>query len=209
MIIAIDGPSASGKGTLARLLAAHYGYTHLDTGALYRAVALKLLDAGTSLSDPALAEEVAKNLQPEDLNNPRLREEKTGEAASRISGFPRVRAALLAYQRTVASTPPGAVLDGRDVGTVVCPNADVKLFVTASAAERARRRATEMNDRGLNADAAQIQLEIEARDRRDTERPVSPLKPAEDAHLLDTTNLDIEAAFEAAKALIEAAVGPK
>ena len=209
MIIAIDGPSASGKGTLARRLAAHYGYAHLDTGALYRAVALKLLNAGTSLSDPTQAEQAAKHLQPKDLNDPRLREEQTGEAASRISSFPSVRAALLTYQREIANTPPGAVLDGRDVGTVVCPDADVKLFVTASAAERARRRAAEMNHQGQSADVVQIRHEIEVRDKRDTERTVSPLKQAEDAHLLDTTNLDIEAAFEAAKTLIEAAVGPK
>ncbi|MDA0338792.1 MAG: (d)CMP kinase [Proteobacteria bacterium] len=209
MIIAIDGPSASGKGTLARRLAAHYGYAHLDTGALYRAVALKLINIKKSLSDPTQAEQAAKHLQPKDLNDPRLREEQTGEAASRISSFPSVRAALLTYQREIANTPPGAVLDGRDVGTVVCPDADVKLFVTASAAERARRRAAEMNHQGQSADVVQIRHEIEVRDKRDTERTVSPLKQAEDAHLLDTTNLDIEAAFEAAKTLIEAAVGPK
>lgn len=209
MIIAIDGPSASGKGTLARKLAAHFGYVHLDTGALYRAVALKMLKAGADLNNTETAAQAARTLSPEDLNAPGLRDEATGQAASRISGHSDVRAALLAYQRKVAATPPGAVLDGRDVGTVVCPDADVKLFVTASPQERARRRALELRGRGQAADEVQIEKEIRERDKRDTERDISPLKQADDAHLLDTTNLDIEAAFEAAKALIEAASRPQ
>ena len=205
MIIAIDGPSASGKGTLAKKLAAHYGFAHLDTGALYRAVALKMLKAGTPLDDAQAAENTAKNLAPSDLKDESLRLEETGKAASMISSIPGVRAALQRFQRAFAAQDPGAVLDGRDIGTVICPDADVKLFVTASAAARAQRRADELRGKGETADEDDIRHEIEARDKRDRERATSPLKQADDAYLLDTTNLDIEAAFEAAKVIIEAA----
>ncbi len=203
MIIAIDGPASSGKGTLARLLARHYGLPHLDTGSLYRAVGRRLIREGADLHDPSAAEQAARSLSPEDLGDPRLRDEKTGEAASIVSAMPGVRAALLEYQQTFARQPGGAVLDGRDVGTVICPGAEAKLFVTASAAVRARRRTEELKARGEPADEARILADIEARDRRDAERAVAPLKPAPDAHLLDTSNLSIEAAFEAAKAVVE------
>lgn len=206
MIIAIDGPASSGKGTLARKLALHYGLPHLDTGALYRAVGRRLLKVEADLQDVQAAENAARSLTAGDLNDPGLRDEATGEAASIVSAMPGVRAALLEYQRTFARQPGGAVLDGRDVGTVICPEADAKLFVTAAAAIRAKRRADELKARGEAADERRILEDIEARDRRDAERTVAPLRPAADAHLLDTSNLSIEAAFEAAKAVIESAV---
>ena len=203
MIIAIDGPASSGKGTLAKLLARHYGLPHLDTGSLYRAVARRLIRDGADIHDAGKAENAARSLSAEDLGDPRLRDEKTGEAASIVSAVPGVRAALLDYQRHFARQPGGAVLDGRDVGTVICPEADAKLFVTATAAVRARRRADELRSRGEPADESRIREDIESRDRRDAERAVAPLVPAADAHLLDTSNLSIEAAFEAAKAVVE------
>jgi cytidylate kinase len=203
VIIAIDGPASSGKGTLARLLAKHYGLPHLDTGSLYRAVARKLLKAGIDLNDAQAAENAARSLSADDLDDPHLRAEKTGEGASIVSAMPGVRAALLDYQRQFAAQPGGAVLDGRDVGTVICPHADAKLFVTASAAVRARRRADELKGRGEAADEERIRADIEARDKRDAERTASPLVQAADAHLLDTSNLSIEAAFGAAKAAVE------
>lgn len=206
MIIAIDGPASSGKGTLARKLALHYGLPHLDTGSLYRAVARRLLKGGADLHDAVTAENAARSLTDADLSDPRLRDEQTGEGASIVSAMPGVRAALLEYQRTFAHQSGGAVLDGRDVGTVICPEADAKLFVTAAAAVRAKRRADELRARGEVADDGRILADIEARDRRDAERAVAPLRPAADAHLLDTSNLSIEAAFEAAKAVIESAV---
>ncbi|MEN3951317.1 (d)CMP kinase [Iodidimonas sp. SYSU 1G8] len=209
MIIAIDGPASSGKGTLARRLAAHYGVPHLDTGSLYRAVALSLLDAGAYLGDSGAAEAAARALTDDILASPRLRDERTGEAASIVSAMPGVRAALLEYQRAFARQTGGAVLDGRDVGTVICPHATVKLFVTASAGVRAARRAAELRARGEPADEAIIRADIEQRDRRDAERAVAPLKPAADAHLLDTSNLDIEAAFEAAKAVVESVIAAR
>ena len=208
MIIAVDGPAAAGKGTLARRLAAHYGLAYLDTGALYRATALRLLRAGEA-ADPGPAAAAAAAIRPEDLVDPALRHEGTGDLASRVSALPEVRAALLQYQRDFAAEPPtggGAVLDGRDIGTVVCPQAEHKLFVTASAEERARRRVAELNARGeMDVDPARILAELLERDARDSERQASPLEAAADAYLLDTTNLDIDAAFEAAKAHISAA----
>jgi cytidylate kinase len=206
VIIAIDGPASSGKGTLARLLARHYGLPHLDTGSLYRAVARKLIREGADLHDAEAAGNAARSLSPDDLDDPRLRDEKTGEGASIVSAMAGVRSALLAYQQAFAHQPGGAVLDGRDVGTVICPEADAKLFVTASAAVRAKRRADELKARGEAADEGRILADIEARDRRDAERAVAPLRPAPDAHLLDTSNLSIEAAFETAKAVVESAV---
>ena len=208
MIIAVDGPAAAGKGTLARRLAAHYDLAYLDTGGLYRATALRLLRAGEA-AEPGPAAAAAAAIRPEDLVDPALRHEQTGDLASRVSALPAVRAALLQYQRDFAAEPPtgsGAVLDGRDIGTVVCPDAEHKLFVTASAEERARRRVAELNARGeTDVDPARILAELLERDARDSERQASPLEAAADAYLLDTTNLDIDAAFEAAKAHISAA----
>jgi len=203
MVIAIDGPAASGKGTLARRLAQHYGLPHLDTGLLYRAVARALLDAGLPLEDQAAAAEVARNLDLERLDEARLRGREMGEAASLVSACQAVRDALLALQRRFAAQPWGAVLDGRDIGTVVCPDAAVKLFVTAQAAERARRRHLELLARGEPADHAAILADILRRDARDESRSTAPLRRAADAVLLDTTALDPEAAFAAALHLVE------
>ncbi len=208
MIIAIDGPSAAGKGTLAKGLAAHFGLPHLDTGALYRAVALRVLDAGGDPGDESAAVQAAQGLALENLTDPRLRDEATGSAASRVAAIPAVREVLVAFQRDFAGQPGGAVLDGRDIGTVICPDADVKLFVSASPAARAERRALEMKAKGQPADVAEIERDIARRDERDSNRAQSPLKPAEDAHLLDTTNLDIEAALMAAIAIVQACRTP-
>jgi cytidylate kinase len=211
MIVAVDGPVAAGKGTLARRLAAHLGFAYLDSGLLYRAVAAKLLAAGEDPADAARAEAAARSLSAADLELPTLREEAVGGAASIVAAIPGVRAALLDYQRRFAHHPPGgaagAVLDGRDIGTVVCPDADVKLFVTASPAVRARRRWRELAARGEVVDEARVLADLEARDSRDAGRSVAPLKPAEDAHLLDTSNLDIEAAFAAALEIVAAGLG--
>ncbi|MGV7030066.1 (d)CMP kinase [Methylobacterium symbioticum] len=205
MVIAIDGPAASGKGTLARRLADHYGLPHLDTGLLYRAVALTLIDAGASLDDEQAAAQAAASLIADRLADPRLRERAMGEAASRISGIPAVRAALLAWQQRFAGTPQGAVLDGRDIGTVICPEARVKLFITASAGERARRRHRELTGRGESVTLAAILADIEARDARDASRSTAPLKAAADAVVLDTTELDADEAFAAARAVVDRA----
>jgi CMP/dCMP kinase len=205
MVIAIDGPAASGKGTLARRLAHHYGLPHLDTGLLYRAVALTLIDAGAPLDDEAAAARAAASLIADRLADPRLRERAMGEAASRISGIPAVRAALLAWQQRFAGTPDGAVLDGRDIGTVICPDARVKLFITASAEERARRRHRELTARGEEATLAAILADIQARDARDASRSAAPLKAAADAVVLDTTELDADEAFAAARAVVDRA----
>lgn len=205
MVIAIDGPAASGKGTLAQRLARHYGLPHLDTGLLYRGVALTLIDAGASLDDQAAAARAAESLIADRLADPRLRERAMGEAASRISAVPAVRAALLAWQQRFAGTSAGAVLDGRDIGTVVCPNARVKLFITAEAAERARRRHRELESRGETTTLAEILADIEARDARDAARSTAPLKAADDAVRLDTTHLDADEAFEAARAVVDRA----
>ncbi|BBK34983.1 cytidylate kinase [Allostella sp. ATCC 35155] len=202
MIIAIDGPAAAGKGTLARRLAAHFGYPHLDTGALYRAVARRLLEAGRAPDDAAAAVAAAEALSSDELASPRLRDEEVGRATSVLAAIPAVRAALLAFQRRFAATPPGAVLDGRDIGTVVCPEAEVKVFLVADAAERARRRAKELQDRGVPAIEARILQDIQERDARDSGRSTAPLSQAEDAFVLDTTQLDPEAAFRAVLAHI-------
>lgn len=203
MIIAIDGPAASGKGTLARRIADHFGLHYLDTGLLYRAVAHSMLEAGEGLDVEDAAERAARTLDRRILDDPALRERRAGEAASHIAAMPRVRAALVEYQREFANQAPGAVLDGRDIGTVVCPNAHVKLFVTASLEERARRRWAELADAGQETSLIDIAADLAARDERDTARTVSPLAQAPDAHLLDTTKMDIEAAFRAAIALID------
>jgi CMP/dCMP kinase len=205
MIIAIDGPAASGKGTLGKRLAAHYGLRHLDTGLIYRAVAKALLDAGHPLDDRERALAAAQALDPARFDEQALKDHAVGEAASIVSAIPQVRAALLAFQQDFAATPPGAVLDGRDIGTVVCPSADVKIFVVASPQERARRRAAEVRASGGQVDEAAILADILRRDERDRSRTVAPLKPAADAHVLDTTTLDIEAALAAAIAIVAGA----
>lgn len=207
MIIAIDGPAASGKGTLARRLAERYGLAFLDTGGLYRATALKTLESGGDPADPKTAEAAASSVRAEDLDDPRLRDERVGEAASVVAAIPAVRAALLAFQRDFAHHPPagfkGAVLDGRDIGTVVCPEAEVKLFITASPEARAMRRFKELQGSGSKAIYQRVLQDIEQRDARDRERLTAPLRRAEDASELDTTALDVDAAFARAAALVE------
>ena len=204
MIIAIDGPAASGKGTLAKRLAAHYGYRHLDTGAIYRAVAYALISRGADLADEAAAVSAARGLDPQTFDNPGLKSHQVGTAASVVSAYPEVREVLLNFQRQFAAHPPGAVLDGRDIGTVICPNADVKIFVVAAPGVRARRRTLEAQARGEAADEAAILADILARDERDRNRAVAPLKPAADAYLLDNSHLDIEGGVRAAIDIIEA-----
>jgi CMP/dCMP kinase len=204
MIIAIDGPAASGKGTLAKRLALHYGLRHLDTGVIYRAVAKALLDAGTELTDQAAAVAAAMELDPEKFGDPALKSQKVGDAASVVSAFPGVREALVSFQRQFAARPPGAVLDGRDIGTVICPDADVKIFVIADPKVRARRRTLEAKGRGEDADEAVILADILKRDERDQNRAAAPLKAAPDAHLLDNSHLDIEGGVRAAIDIIEA-----
>jgi len=204
MIIAIDGPAASGKGTLGKRLAKHYGYRHLDTGVIYRAVAYALLQAGADPNDEMLAVSAALELDPEKFGNPILKTQRVGEAASLVSAIPRVREVLVNFQRQFASDPPGAVLDGRDIGTVICPEADVKIFVVADPNIRARRRTLEARARGEDADEVLVLEDILRRDERDQNRTVAPLKPATDAYLLDNTNLDIEAGVRAAIDIVEA-----
>jgi cytidylate kinase len=204
MIIALDGPAASGKGTLGRRLARHYGLRHLDTGLIYRAVAQALLDAGERLDNSSRAVTAAKALDPAQFDETSLKAHAIGEAASIVSALPEVRAALLAFQREFGRTAPGAVLDGRDIGTIIFPDADVKIFVTASPQVRARRRTAELRAGGNEVDEADVLGDILRRDERDTTRAAAPLKPAADAHLLDTTHLDIDAAFRAAVDIVEA-----
>ncbi|MGH6735527.1 MAG: (d)CMP kinase [Methyloceanibacter sp.] len=207
MIIAIDGPAASGKGTLAKRIAAHYGLRHLDSGSLYRAVARDTLAGGGDLTDARAAAGAASRLDIATLGDPALRTPGMGEAASVVAKHPEVRAVLFDYQRNFARAKPGAVLDGRDIGTVICPDADVKLFVTATPEERARRRYLELRQIGVAISEDEVLDDIRRRDERDRNRSVAPLRQAEDAVLLDTTNLDIDAAFKAAIDLIEAAMG--
>ena len=204
MIIAIDGPAASGKGTLGKRLAAHYGLAHLDTGLIYRAVAKALIDAGQSPSDVKAAAAAAKALDPSHFDEVALKAHSISEAASIVSAIPEVREALLAFQREFAARPPGAVLDGRDIGTVICPKADVKIYVTATADVRARRRVAEYKAQGRNIDEAAVLADIRTRDERDQNRAIAPLKRASDAHLLDTAHLDIDAAIRAAIDIVEA-----
>ena len=202
-VIAIDGPAASGKGTLARRLAAHYGLPHLDTGLLYRATARALLDEGLPLDDAAAAEAAARGLSLTDFDPERLRAREMGEASSIVAVMPGVRAALISMQRDFAARPEGAVLDGRDIGTVICPAASVKIFVTASPEARAQRRALELAARGEDVDYADILADVRRRDARDSERGAAPLKAAGDATILDTTLLDRDEAFAAALAIAE------
>lgn len=204
--IAIDGPAAAGKGTLSRRIAEAYGFHHLDTGLTYRATANALLDAGLPLDDEAVAERVALALDLSGLDRNVLSKHEIGEAASKIAVMPAVRRALVEAQRRFALKSPGTVLDGRDIGTVVCPDAPVKLYVTASSEVRARRRYDEIVARGEEADYESIFEDVQRRDARDMGRADSPLKPAEDAHLLDTSEMSIEAAFQAAKTYIDAAL---
>jgi CMP/dCMP kinase len=204
MIIAIDGPAASGKGTLGKRLAAHYGLRHLDTGLLYRAVAKALLDAGQSPSNRARAVAAAEALDPTAFDEAALKSQPVGEAASVVSAVPEVRGALVAFQRSFGRTAPGAVLDGRDIGTVIFPDAQVKIFVTATPEVRAGRRTAELRAAGTLVNVADVLADIERRDQRDTTRATAPLKAAPDAHLLDTTHLDIDAAFRAAIDIVEA-----
>ena len=205
-IIAIDGPAAAGKGTLARRVAAALGLPYLDTGLLYRAVGRRVLDRGADPHDARAAEAEARALQAVDLARSDLRGPAADMAASTVAAIPGVRAALLDFQRDFGRRH-GAVLDGRDIGTVIFPDAHAKLFVTASTAERARRRFLELQSRGIAADLRQVETEIRDRDAQDVNRAVAPLKPAEDALVLDTTTLDADAAFAAAMALLRDRLG--
>jgi cytidylate kinase len=203
VIVAIDGPAASGKGTLARRLAAHYGLPHLDTGLLYRATARALLDEGRRLEDVATAVKAARGLALIDFDEAALRGREMGEAASIVAAIPEVRAALMEAQRRFAGRTSGAVLDGRDIGTVICPDAEVKIFVTASPETRAQRRALELRSRGEPSNYAKVLADILHRDQRDSSRAAAPLKPASDALILDTTDLDVEGTFREALRLVE------
>jgi cytidylate kinase len=205
MIIAIDGPAASGKGTIARHLAQVYGLHHLDTGLLYRAVAKGVLDAGYPLDDIERAIDVAVRLDPAKFDDNALKLQPITEAASVVAAIPQVRQALMSYQREFATKRPGAVLDGRDIGTVIAPGADVKLFVVATPEVRAKRRTLELRARGEQAEESDILADLLKRDERDSRRTAAPLKAAPDAHLLDTTHLGIDAAFRAAVNIVEAA----
>ncbi len=207
MIIALDGPAASGKGTLARRLAQRFGLPHLDTGLLYRATASALVEAGERPDDERRAVSAARGLGLTDFDEAKLRGRAMGEAASIVAAIPAVRAALLDMQRAFAARPGGAVLDGRDIGTVICPHADVKIFVTATPETRAHRRALELASRGEKVDYAAVLEDIRIRDRRDSGRASAPLMQAMDAVVLDTTQLDIEAAYAAAVAIVEARRG--
>jgi len=206
MIVAVDGPAASGKGTIARAIARHHGLPHLDTGLLYRAVGISVLRAGGDPADPEAAF-AACGFEEALLADPELKSEAAGGAASRASGHPPVRAALLERQRAFAAQPGGAVLDGRDIGTVIVPGADHKLFVTASAEERARRRLAELIGLGIETSYDAVLAGIRARDQRDSDRAAAPLRRAEDADLLDTTTLDVAAAVAAALELISRKIG--
>ncbi|MEL6373611.1 MAG: (d)CMP kinase [Pseudomonadota bacterium] len=210
MIIAIDGPAASGKGTLGRRIAAHFALGYLDTGLLYRAVARDALRAdpdADTCCDPLACSQIAAALNLASLDDPCLRAPGIGETASIVAQHTQVRDALLVLQRAFAARPGGAVLDGRDIGTVVCPDADAKLFVTASSAVRARRRHRELSAAGDTSTFDEVHDMILRRDERDTARAASPLRPADDAHLLDTTDLDIEAGLQAAVDWISRKVG--
>ncbi|GIK79528.1 MAG: (d)CMP kinase [Pseudorhodoplanes sp.] len=204
MIIAIDGPAASGKGTIAKRLAAHYGLRHLDSGLLYRGVAKAVIEGGRDPADRDAAVAAARAFEPGRYPASALKGDDVAKAASQVAAIPQVREALIAFQRSFARTRPGAVIDGRDIGTVIAPDADVKIFVTATPEERARRRLLELQGRGEAADEAAVLADILARDARDTGRAVAPLRQAPDAHLLDTTHLAIDPAVRAAIDIVEA-----
>jgi CMP/dCMP kinase len=203
MIIAIDGPAASGKGTIARQIAQIYGLHHLDTGLLYRAVAKAMLDAGYAPDDAERAIAAAAALDPKKFDESALKTQKITEASSVVAAIPQVREALMNYQRAFAVQPPGAVLDGRDIGTVIAPGADVKLFVVATPEVRAKRRVLELRGRGEEADEAEVLADLRRRDERDSRRTAAPLVQAPDAHLLDTTHLSVDAVLRAAIKMIE------
>ncbi|GDX39374.1 cytidylate kinase [Methylocystaceae bacterium] len=202
-VIAIDGPAASGKGTLARRLAEYYKLPHLDTGLLYRATACALIDEGLSLENTPAAEEAARGLSLNEFDVERLRSREIGEASSVVASIPSVRAALIEMQQNFAARPEGAVLDGRDIGTVICPKACIKIFVTASPQTRAQRRALELAGRGEPTDYTLILEDVLKRDARDSERQTAPLKQAQDAILIDTTELDKDAVFAEALKIVE------
>jgi cytidylate kinase len=210
MIIAIDGPAAAGKGTLARRLADHFGLAILDTGLLYRAVGMNLVRDGGNPDDASAAADAARALRPQDLEADDLRTDAAAYVASRVSAVPAVRQALLEFQRAFAKTPPdiasgaakGAILDGRDIGTVVCPDAACKLFITADVEVRAKRRFLELRERGLDAIHGRVLADMKERDARDRDRAVSPLEPAKDALQLDTSEMDADQAFDAALSFI-------
>jgi CMP/dCMP kinase len=210
IVVAIDGPAASGKGTLARLLAARFNLAHLDTGKLYRATAFLVLQQGGNPADPATAEGAARRIEPAMLDDPCLQAEDVAQASSIVAAIPEVRAALLQFQREFAAHPPGevqgAVLDGRDIGTAVCPDATVKLFVTAGPQVRAERRLKELRQRGLPAIYQSVLQDMTERDARDSERRAAPLAAAPDAIVLDTSGLDADQAFERASEIIERAL---
>ncbi len=203
MIIAIDGPAASGKGTIAKRLAVHYGYRHLDSGLLYRGVGLAVLQTG-KLDDQAAAVAAARSYDPARFPEDDLKSDEVAKAASIVAAIPDVRTALIALQHEFARSQPGAVIDGRDIGTVIAPQAEVKIFVTATPEERARRRVMELRGRGEAVDDAAVLADIKARDERDMNRSVAPLRQAEDAVLLDTTLLAISPAVRAAIDIVEA-----
>ena len=205
LVIAVDGPAASGKGTVAARLATHYGLPYLDTGLLYRAVGMAVLAAGGDLDDPDQAAEAAQALELSSLEDPALIGRTAGDAASRVAFHPPVRAALLELQKDFATQPGGAVLDGRDIGTVIAPDADVKIYVTADAEVRARRRWKQLTGRGEGVAFETVLDDILKRDARDADRDVAPMIAADDAVLLDTTEMDIDAAFEAACRIVEEA----
>ena len=202
VVIAIDGPAASGKGTLARRLAEYFGFDYLDTGSLYRAVGLKLVYSGQDPHDREAAMQAAETIDADDLANPRLRQERIGNAASIVSAFPEVRGALLQFQRNFSKGRKGAVLDGRDIGTVVCPNANFKFFITADLEARAKRRHRELSGEGIEVIYESVLEDLRERDERDAKRAVAPMKPANDAVVLDTSEMDANAVFEKAKSLI-------
>jgi cytidylate kinase len=204
-VIAIDGPAAAGKGTLARRLAATLGLPYLDTGLLYRAVGRRVLEGGGDPSDPATAEGAARSLRPADLDRSDLRGPQADAAAASVASIPAVRAALLAFQRNFA-VRDGAVLDGRDIGTVIFPNAQAKLFVTASLAERARRRWLELRAKDVQADFATVEEDMRQRDAKDAARAAAPLRAADDAYLLDTSEMDAEAAFQSALVFVRSRI---
>ncbi len=206
MIIAVDGPAASGKGTLTRRLAEHFGLARLDTGLLYRAVGFRIIEQGGDPGETAIAIAAAEKLQASDLNDPALRGEAAASAASVVAAIPEVRGILRAFQQNFAANPPGgapgAVLDGRDIGTVICPGADIKLFLTASPEVRAERRVKELQAKGLEAIYTRILRDLQDRDARDASRAVSPLEPAKDALVIDTSEKDADTVFETALAHI-------
>jgi len=204
MIIAVDGPAAAGKGTIARAIARHFGLHFLDTGRLYRMVGRAVLDQGGNPRDGEAAIAAARGLDPSRYGDADLRSEQVADAASVVAVIPEVRTALLSFQRDFARKPPGAVLDGRDIGTIVCPDANVKIFVTASPEVRARRRARELAETGIAADYLSVLADIRARDERDSKRLAAPLIPARDAHVLDTSQMDIDQAVMSAIAVVEA-----